>query len=50
MGRDAIAAGEDETYVISLNQWDPGTAIKLVNVLRRGGIEVDRATTDFILD
>ena len=50
MGRDAIAAGEDETYVISLNQWDPGTAIKLVNVLRRGGIEVDRATTDFMLD
>ena len=50
MGRDAIAAGEDETYVISLNQWDPGTAIKLVNVLRRGGIEVDRATVDFILD
>lgn len=50
MGRDAIAAGEDETYVISLNQWDPGTAIKLVNVLRRGGIEVDRATADFILD
>ena len=50
MGRDAIEAGADETYVISTDQRDPGTAAKLVNVLRRGGIEVDRATVAFTLD
>ena len=50
MGRDAIAAGEDETYVISAEQRDPGTAAKLVNVLRWGGIEVERANASFMLD
>ena len=47
MGRDAIAEGRDEVYVISDRQWDPGTAVKLVNVLRRGGVEVERATRPF---
>ena len=34
MGRDAVAAGQGEVYVVSAQQWDPGTAVKLVNVLR----------------
>ncbi len=42
MGRDARAAGAGETWVISAAQWDPGTAAKLVNVLRWGGVEVER--------
>ena len=44
MGRDAIAAGDDEVYVIPHAQWDRGTAVKLVNVLRWGGVEIERAT------
>jgi hypothetical protein len=47
MGRDAIEKGAGETYVLSADQWDPGTAAKLVNVLRWGGIEVERATSGF---
>jgi hypothetical protein len=47
MGRDAIEKGASETYVISDEQWDPGTAAKLVNVLRWGGIEVEQATAGF---
>lgn len=47
MGRDAIAAGGRHTYVIGMNQWDPNAAVKLVNVLRLGGIDVRRATKAF---
>ena len=47
MGRDAVAAGQGEMYVVPAQQWDPGTAIKLVNVLREGGVEVGRATRPF---
>jgi hypothetical protein len=47
MGRDAIEKGASETYVISSEQWDPGTAAKLVNVLRWGGIEVEQAMAPF---
>ncbi len=43
MGRDAIRAGADEAYVIPTDQWDAGVAAKLVNVLRWGAIEVERA-------
>ena len=50
MGREAIAAGEDETYVISADQWDPGTAAKLVNVLRWGAVDVEQANAAFTLD
>lgn len=50
MGREAIADGEDETYVISADQWDPGTAAKLVNVLRWGAIDVEQANAPFTLD
>jgi len=50
MGRDAIEAGESGdpyAYVIPPEQWHPREAHNLVNILRQGGVEVDRATGDF---
>jgi glutamine amidotransferase-like uncharacterized protein len=50
MGRDAIAAGEagdPYAYVIPPEQWHPREAHALVNIMRQGGIEVDRATGSF---
>src|SRR3954467_2724236 len=47
MGRDALRANARETFVIPAEQWDAGTAVKLVNVLRLGGIEVERAKAPF---
>src|SRR5206468_10965726 len=47
MGRDAIRSNAKETYLVASEQWDPGTAVKLINVLRLGGIEVERATAAF---
>ena len=47
MGRDAIVANADEAFLIPADQWDPGTVVKLVNVLRLGGVEVERAAARF---
>lgn len=48
MGRDAIRAGASETYVVPADdQWDRGTAVKMINVLRWGGIDVERAKAPF---
>ena len=47
MARDAIRNNAHETFVISAMQWDPGTAVKMINVLRLGGVEVERATAVF---
>ena len=50
MGRDAIERGEaggPYAYVVPPDQWDPGEAVELVNVFRRSGVEVHRATRDF---
>jgi len=47
MGRDAIREHADETFVVSADQWDPGTAVKMINVLRLGGVEVEQATAQF---
>ena len=47
MGRDAIRANARETFIIPAEQWDRGTAVKLVNALRLGGIDVERATERF---
>ncbi|HEV2983823.1 MAG TPA: M14 metallopeptidase family protein, partial [Vicinamibacterales bacterium] len=47
MARDAIRNNARETFVIPANQWDPGTAVKMINVLRLGGVEVERATAAF---
>jgi hypothetical protein len=48
MGRDAIAANAEDTYLVPADQWDPGTARKLVNTLRQGGVEIERATASFV--
>lgn len=48
MGRDAITDTKGSfAYVISKNQWDKTEAVNLVNVLMRGGIEVEEATSKF---
>lgn len=50
MGRDAVEAGEAGSpfaYVVPPDQWDPGGSVELLNVLRRGGVEVHRATRGF---
>ncbi len=50
MGRDAIEAGEAGNpfaYVIPPEQWDPGEATNIVNILRYSGVEVHQATESF---
>jgi hypothetical protein len=50
MGRDAINSGESGNpyaYIFSSDQWDDGEARNLVNVLHRGGVEIQRATESF---
>ena len=47
MGRNAIEAGANETYVISADQRDPATAARMVNAFRWGGIQVEKATASF---
>ncbi len=46
MGRDAIEQS-GTSWVIPAEQWDPGEAAALVNVLLDGGIEIGRAAEDF---
>lgn len=50
MGRDAIQAGEagnPYAYLVPPDQWDPSAARDLLNVFRRGGVDVRRATQAF---
>ncbi|MGH9347124.1 MAG: M14 family metallopeptidase [Vicinamibacterales bacterium] len=47
MARDAMKAGASEHYIIGADQWDPNAAVRLVNVLRLGGVEIERATAPF---
>ncbi|HEY7171000.1 MAG TPA: M14 family metallopeptidase, partial [Vicinamibacterales bacterium] len=47
MGRDSARANAGETFLIPATQWDPGTAVKLVNTLRLGAVDVERATAPF---
>jgi Zinc carboxypeptidase len=47
MGREAIEAGADQTYVVPADQVDFPTAVKMITPLRHGGIEVERATAPF---
>jgi len=50
MGRDAIEAGKSGdpyAYIIPPKQWHPREAHNLVNILRQGGVEVNRATSSF---
>ncbi len=50
MARNSIKKGENEApyaYVIPLDQKDPNTAVKMINILLSGGIEVHQATQSF---
>jgi hypothetical protein len=55
MARDSIRNNAAETFIVPMGdagpggsaQWDPPTAVKLINVLRLGGIEIERATAPF---
>ena len=47
MGRNAIEAGKNETYVLPADQADFPSAVRLVEALRIGGVEVERATQPF---
>lgn len=47
MARDHMAAGAEETYIVPADQWDPGAAVRMINTLRLGGVEVERATAPF---
>jgi len=47
MGRNAARVNADETFLIPAAQWDSGTAVKLVNTLRLGAVEVERASEPF---
>jgi hypothetical protein len=50
MGKEATSAGakgEPYAYVIPPGQWDPGAAARLVEVLKIGGLEIQRAAAEF---
>lgn len=50
MALDQVAAGADEppfAWVVPADQRDPGTAAKMIEILHRAGIEIDRAAEDF---
>ncbi|MCY4171293.1 MAG: M14 family metallopeptidase [Bacteroidetes bacterium] len=48
MGQDAITKSDSvQAYVIPTDQWNSGEDIELVNVLRIGGIEIERALHPF---
>ena len=53
MGRDEIRKGETESpyaYVVSAEQHDPNTAVKMINLLIDQGAEVQQAKADFTAD
>jgi hypothetical protein len=47
MARDAVVQHGNETFLVPADQWDPGTTARMINVLRLGGVEVERATEAF---
>jgi hypothetical protein len=47
MARSHIEAGANETYVVPADQWDPGAAARLIDTLRLGAVDVERATAPF---
>ncbi len=53
LGRRAVEAGTNEppfAYVISAEQRDPGSAARMLDILRRAGVEVHRARAPFAAD
>ena len=49
MGRDAIE-GSKASWIVPADQWDPGEAAALVNVLYDGGIVIERAEESFEIE
>ncbi|HZP47096.1 MAG TPA: M14 family zinc carboxypeptidase [Vicinamibacterales bacterium] len=47
MGRDAIRGHANETFVVSRDQWDWPTAVKMINTLRLGAVDIEQATSPF---
>lgn len=50
MGASAIEKSKEEgpfAYVIAKEQWDAFESVNLVNVLLKGGIEIEKATKNF---
>ncbi len=47
MGRDAIRDHANETFIVSADQWDWPTAVKMINTLRLGAVQIEQATTTF---
>ncbi|UCF21101.1 MAG: peptidase M14 [Gemmatimonadota bacterium] len=53
LGRRAITAGEQEppfAYIVPAKQRDPGSAATMLETLRRGGVEIHRASSAFQAD
>lgn len=53
MGKSAIEKGKTEgpfAYIINKEQWDSYEAVNMINVLRRGGVEVEKATKAFTVN
>ena len=53
MGRDAIAKGEDEpprAFLIPTQQRDIHTTLKMLDILKRGGVQIHQANAPFTAD
>src|SRR5262245_3510030 len=48
MARDASHG--TEALIVPAAQWDPGTAVKMINVLRLGGVRISRAFSAFTVN
>ena len=53
MGLDAVEKGEDEpprAFLVPTDQRDMNTALKLLQILQRGGVKIHRANANFTAD
>jgi hypothetical protein len=53
LGRRAVEAGRSEppfAYVVPENQTDPGSAARMLEIIRQGGVEIHQATVPFEAD
>ncbi len=53
LGRRAVEAGRTEppfAYIVPADQTDPGSAVAMLEVLRRGGTEIHQAIEPFVAD
>ena len=47
MGRDSIKAGGTTSYIVPADQDDFATAVKMINVLREGNVDVEQSKSAF---